>query len=171
MRQFFYILLLLLATTACHRVKPQSPANRQQDDSVRLATTIANVRLADAATAQCTAYAAKQAANFVLSDYGFWYQIRRHGGERMIEEGDHVEFCYESYTLEGTMIENVQTQVQVSRRETFFAVDVMLTELAEGDEITLIAPYYTAYGRDGDGKVPPLTNCLIILTNLHLINP
>ncbi len=169
-KQVCYILLLLLAVTACHRVKPQSPANRQQDDSLKIATTIANVRLADAAAAQCTAFAAKQEVSYVLSDYGFWYHIRRSGGEQMIKHGDHVEFCYETYTLDGVMIENVQAQVQVGKREIFFAVDEMLTELAEGDEITLISPYYTAYGRDGDGKVPALTNCIIVLTNLHRTN-
>lgn len=167
--KLFYILLIGLALVSCHKVKPQAPANQPQEDSLDMAASMVNFRLAEEANKQCTRFVQEADTAYVLSDFGYWYSFKHRGTGAEIKEGDKVELFFATTTFDGALIEDSQVQLTVGRRESFFCFDDMLSAAHEGDQLRLIAPYYVAYGRDGNELVPPLTNVLIEIKEIRIL--
>lgn len=173
MRHKLYILtLLIIAVCGCRRVKPQSPANRPSIDSLGLAITMVNLRMAEEADLTCTKYAQTCDSTFVLSEDGYWYHIIRNGDTSLSEalkEGMVVELHYCTYKLNGQLIEDTQQQIRIGKRETLFALDKLLPVLHEDEQAQLICPYYTAYGIEANNQVDFYTNCIIHLNKIQII--
>lgn len=159
---------MTIALSGCHRVKPQAPANRTNEDTTSQIASYINSRMVEEANKECALYVGRQSETYTLSDFCFWYCRNTRSGLPNLQKDDHVELFWETYRLDGSLIESAQRQTQVGQRDTFFAIDLLLEELSPGDEVTIVAPYYTAYGRDGNELVPPYTNCIIHITNILL---
>lgn len=160
--------MLLTIAPSCKRVKPQAPANIPKEDSTSILASQVNLRLAETANLECAHYVQQADTSYVLSDYGFWFCMNHRSGGTLLKSQDKIELLMETYLLDGTLIESTQQQIEVGRRETLFAVDLLLPDLAPGDVVTIVSPYYAAYGRDGNELVAPLTNCIIHLSNISL---
>lgn len=163
------LLLLCLIAVSCKKVAPQSPANRPAEDTVGIAASILNMRLAEAADNQVTAWVKQADTTYTLEDFGYWYCIYRHTNGTEIAEQQRVELFYTTTTLEGELIEDCQTTIQVGRRETLWAIDNILPMMRDGEAVRIASPYYTAYGKDGNDRVAPLQNCIIDIQNIHII--
>lgn len=160
---------LVVALTSCHRVGPQAPANRQEEDTTGLAMSLMNMRLAQAADQQVIAWVQQADTTFTLEDFGYWFCIYRRTDGAQIEEHQQVELFYTTTTLDGQLIEDSQTVITVGRRETLWAIDNILPMLHEGEAVRIASPYYTAYGREGTENVEPFTNCIIDIRNVSLV--
>lgn len=169
-RKYSIILLAAAALTGCKKVAPQAPANQPGSDTTGFAATMLNMRLAEAADRQVCQWVQQADTAYVLDSYGYWYCLYRHSDGEPIKDGDRVEIFYSVCTLDGQLIEDCQTTVQVSHRETIWAIDVFLTDMRDGEAVRIISPYYTAYGKDGNETVPPLTNCVIDITSVKIIH-
>lgn len=169
LRNITLLLLALTAMAGCRRVAPQSPANRQDDDTTGLAVSMMNMRLAEAADRQLTQWVQQADTAYTLDEYGYWYCIYRHTDGQPIQEHDRVEVFFRTSRLDGTLIEDSQLTLTVGRRETLWAIDVILPTLHDGEAVRIVSPYYTAYGREGNETVEPLTNCIIDITDARLV--
>ena len=167
--RFLILLFICLAALSCKRVKPQAPANQQKADTIGVSASIINMRSAEAADIQLTESVKHAATTYTLEDYGYWYCIYRHTEGDSILPQHKVEIFYTATTLEGKLLEDCQTIIQVSRRESLWAIDHILPLMREGEAVRLICPYYTAYGKDGNDHVPPLQNCIIDVTNTRIV--
>ena len=163
------LLLICLAACSCKRVKPQSPANQPTVDSIGMSASLINMRLAEAADIQLTEWVKHADTTYTLEDYGYWYCIYRHTDGDSILPQHKVELFYTATSLEGKLLEDCQTTIQVGRRESLWAIDHILPLMREGEAVKLICPYYTAYGKDGNDHVPPLQNCIIDITNTRIV--
>jgi len=64
----------------------------------------------------------------------------------------------------GALLEDITEETEVGKRVALYAIDYALPLMRVGETFRLLAPYYNAYGRDGNDNVPPLTNVTILLT-------
>lgn len=165
-QQLLYILLMALFCTACHRVKPQAPANRPPADEQALAATLANMHLAEAADKACTDWVKRSGLPFVQHPEGFWYLITQRNGTDSIHAGEAVNLHYITYLPDSTMLQDVQRQVHVGKRETLPALDKLLPELLTGQQVTILTPYYNAYADDAHEVVPHYSCCRIVVDNI-----
>lgn len=162
-----FFLLLLCLLSSCHRVKPQAAANKVQDiDSVAIGMTLVNMRLAEDADRQCTDYIQQADTTFTLDEFGYWYTLTKRTEGREIKKDDRVSVVFQTYRLTGELIEDSEKTITVGRREVLVAIDDLLASLHEGEEARIVAPYYTAYGKDGKDGVEPLVNCIIYLQKI-----
>lgn len=163
------LLLISLVLMGCHRVKPQAPANQQTADELTDEAQMINLRLADAADQAITEWVSRADTAFVHEDYGYWFTIRHGQPADTIHDQDRVEIFYRTTTLSGELIEDVQQELTVGKRESLWAIDHVLPLMAETDRAIIASPYYTAYGRDGNERVEPLTNCIIEINSVRII--
>lgn len=162
-----YILAAVLCLSGCHRVGPQQAANRGNDvDSAAMAMTLLNLRLAEEADLTCTRFVQQADTAFVLSDFNFWYTITRRSEGDEIQADDRVNLLMQTFTLDSTLIEDAELSLTVGHRQSLLVLDYALPLLREGEEATLIAPYYIAYGREGNEHVEPLACCIIRLSRI-----
>lgn len=172
--KWLLFLPLLLFLGSCHRLSPQAQGRLDtQEESEELSEEILlNMSRADSANDMCLEYVAERKdSSFVLSDMGFWYSITKRNESPRLSKGACVELLYESCFASGEMIESVQTATCVGNQETLLAIDLLLPNMAPGEEAIIVAPYYLAYGREGTDRVPPFTGCIVInLTNIYYCN-
>lgn len=162
-------LLALLAIIGCKRVAPQGAANLPHEDTTGMAVSMMNMRLAEAADRQVTSWVQHADTTYTLDEYGYWYCLYRHTDGTPIKEQDRVEIFFRTNTLDGQLIEDSQLTLTVGRRETLWAIDVILPTLKEGEAIRIACPYYMAYGREGNELVEPYTNCVIDILSTRII--
>ena len=169
-RTHIFVIALLIVTSACSRVQPQGAANKQEADSVAIALMQMNLQLAMDADKALTDFVKTSDLPYVLDLSNFWYYRQTVTEGREVKEGMRVEYSAEVRNLAtGALIEEVTEEVTVGKRATLRAIDICLGMMREGETYLLLAPYYNAYGRDGNEWVEPLTNVTIKLTAEHLI--
>ena len=68
------------------------------------------------------------------------------------------------YTLDSILVEDVTEIVTVGQANQMQAVNDALEQMTHGQEVTLIVPWYLAYGSTGTDAIAPYTNLRIELT-------
>ena len=102
---------------------------------------------------------------FVLDSHNFWYYRQTKTNGREVHIGMSVVYTAIVRNLAtGTLLEEITEEVEVGRRQTLRAIDACLPLMREGESFRILAPYYNAYGLDGNAYVPPHTNVSILLT-------
>lgn len=163
-RTHVLVILLLLITSACSRVKPQGAANKQEVDSVSMALIQMNLELASKADEALVDYVKESQLPYVLDLTNSWFYCLEATEGRKVKEGMRVEYTAEVRDLaSNALLEEVTEEVTVGKRATLRAIDVCLSNMREGETYLIVAPYYNAYGRDGNEQVRPLTNVKIKL--------
>lgn len=165
------VLMSAAILTCCRRTAPQAPSNHVRQDDPAVAMMIANMRLAEEADRVCTDYVKQSGNTFTLDETRCWYQVTgKNEAGRQLAKGDVVELMYSVFSLaDSTMIEDTQLQLEVGKRETLPCFDYMLPEFREGEQGVLVVPYYQAYGKEGNDKVPALTNCMVKINKIKII--
>ena len=166
-KRWLYILCMvcLMAVTACRRVRPQGAANRTEPDSTAIALMEMNFRLATEADHKLVERVQQENLPYVLDISNFWYYREAPTDGREVKNGMHVVYTATIRNLDtNALIEEVEEEIEVGKRVTLRAIDICLPLMREGETFRLLAPYYNAYGRDGNEQVPPLTNVSILLT-------
>lgn len=163
-----HIGLLLVATLllpCCGRVKPQGAANRQEQDSTELALMQINFLMALETDQLLVDSVRNSSLPYVLDNSNFWYcrEVKTNGQE--VQKGMRVDYTAIVRDLAtGALLEDITEDVEVGKRQTLRAIDICLHLMREGETFRILAPYYNAYGRDGNDYVAPLTNVSILLT-------
>lgn len=147
---------------ACGKTQPQRPTfkNRPQAaDSTVVALVEVNQRMAADADSRLARYATE---DYALQEEGYWVS-----GLHDIETGfsDSTQVCVrmQVYDTEGNMYEDRHETFCVGKTGDMRVLDPVLRQLHSGDSVSILAPWYMAYGSLGSQVVPPYTNVRIEL--------
>lgn len=162
----FPILGLLLLTSCRQETKPQRPTflNRVTEDTVATIDdefVLLNERMASDADQQLMAYASM---GYQRHEKGMWVK-GLHGHGDTISRDTTIRIHYEVMSLDSVPLSYMDSEEEVSlnQNELCTAIRAVLREGHQGDHITIISPWYAAYGTIGAGLVPPYTNVRIEL--------
>lgn len=165
----FFALVALLP--ACHKVQPQGAANKHEANPEQIALIEANMRLAEEADRIVVDSAKTSGIPYVLEECGFWYHKLLQTEGDSIRHGMEVEYSATIRNLEtGQFIADITEAITIGHSEAMPAIQYSLLYMCVGEEMTIIAPYYCAYGRDGKEGVPPLTNVRINIKANNIIH-
>ena len=155
---------------SCRRTAPQSPANKTHAEDPIVAMTLVNMRMTEEADKQCTEYVKHTGQPYVLTECSCWILRNKRTDGVLFKKGDTVALTAEISTLDSLMIENSEIRLEIGKNDALPCFDYILPLLHEGENVTAVVPFYLAYGKDGKGNVPPLTNCLITISDITLVN-
>lgn len=138
----------------------QSPSIRN-GQRVRTDTTILqlieiNQHLAEEADMQVARYS----EGYALSEAGYWTRGLR-VADKPLADGERVEMLIAIYGLDGTLYESVAQEQTIGKTEHAQAVVEVLQEMEHGQHVSILAPWYVAFGGTGAHNVPPYTNVRI----------
>ena len=167
MNKYIYIILVCtLALTACHRTKPQSPANRssKQPDSVAIALVMMNQRLAEEADNEVLKYVqANEPDSFVMGSSGYWYRRTIKTDNQKIEKTTQLDMHIVIYSIEGDMYLDSRESLKPDDPSLLFPVMETLTYMHLGESAELLIPWYAGYGNIGKANIPPYTNLRVTI--------
>lgn len=165
------VLLLLLATLTWGLVACQPQAQRarhlskeQEVDSTLLAHMQLNMRLSDAADRACSIAVEADSLPYTLDDYGFWYAKAITQAGEVLTVGQEVTLHIQISDLNSNLIADTKSCFVVGAGDLPLAVTRSLKMMTMGEQMKIIAPWYTAYGVEGTQLIKPYTNLLIIVT-------
>ena len=165
------VLVVLLAVLAKALVACQPTPQRvkhlsasQEVDSTLLAQMQFNMRMSDAADKACQMVIENDSLRYAQDDYGFWYaKIVARDGE-LLQQGQEVNLHIQLSELDGTLLADTKSCFTVGAGDLPLAITRALKIMNKGEQMRIIAPWYTAYGVEGTKLIEPYTNLLIILT-------
>lgn len=148
---------LLLPLASCRRTKPQSPSNRPEKDTVALNLLEMNQRYVQAAGNELAFYVKGQDKPYVLDDMGYWYYIAKKGSNRPATTVEQLQIRQQVYLLSDStqLCKDEHLTIAPGRKEVVDAVDMCMEYLHTGDSVSILAPWYLAYGQRGDDDVLP----------------
>lgn len=158
---------LLLPLASCRRTKPQSPSNRSERDTVALNLLEMNQRYVQAAGNELAFYVKDQDKPYVLDEMGYWYYIAKKGSTRPVTFMEQVQIRQQVYLLSDStrLCKDEQLAITPGRKEVIDAVDMCMEYLHVGDSVSILAPWYLAYGQRGDEDILPYA-CVRIEVNI-----
>jgi len=158
-----------MVCSACGRVRPQGAANKPQADSTAIALMEMNLKLAGAADQMLVDSVQASGLPYVLDLRNYWYYLTPVTDGDSVKEGMRVEYSAVIRDLRtGALIEDVTEEVEVGKGQALRAIDYTFPFMRERQQATILAPYYNAYGRDGNEQVAPLTNVKVTLKVLQI---
>ncbi len=163
--KFIVWIPVLAIVTGCHRTAPQSPAYRSGRKEVRVDSTLmkaieTNQHLAEEADRALSFYAG---SGFAQQELGYWTKGMA-AVERTLPPDSTVRVRRTVFTLDSLLLEDVTEEVTVGKAHQIQAVADALPMLEHGQTVTLLVPWYLAYGTTGTTAVAPYTNLRIELT-------
>lgn len=156
------LMMLLGILTCCHKTKPQLPSYKSgrttsNTDEQVLQLLELNRHLAEEADRQLVSYAKK---GYILLDNGCWVKGLI-PAESPLQTNETVHLWLRTYTLNDALIEDRHCTLTVGQSQEIEAVNAILTQMQHRSQISLIAPWYQAYGATGSEQIPPYTNIRI----------
>lgn len=139
-------------------------SEKQEPDSALMAQMAFNMQMASAADKACREWVNNDSAAYVLDDFGFWYAkiIRQHADS--LQTGEHILLHMQMSELDGSLVADVEEPVVVGSGELPMAINRSIKQMSRGEQMRIIAPWYTAYGTEGTRIIKPYTNLVITLT-------
>jgi hypothetical protein len=163
------VVLMLLALVAC-RQEPQKVrhiSQQEEPDSALMAQMAFNMKMAGVADRACSDWVKQDSLTYAQDDFGFWYSktIRLHADT--LQKGEvvltHIQVC----ELNGTLLADIQDYFPVGSSDLPIAINRSLKQMSRGEEMRVIAPWYTAYGAEGTALIKPYSNLIITLTTIE----
>jgi hypothetical protein len=163
------VLVLLMVLSSCQKTPPQ-PVRilgeaEETVDSTMVALVEFNKQMTTAADAQCAEYAKKEGLQYVLAKEGFWFCKTRTTEREFLTKGQVVNIRLQVYELNGQLIADVSETFEIgsASKPLPLAMDKALKMLRQGEQIQIIAPWYTAYGVEGIDEIKGYTNLKIVI--------
>ena len=158
-------LSLLAILASCTPQQPQRPTfhGRGQEvktDSALLQTMVLNQHLAEQADRDLTRFAGE---GYAQTELGYWAKTLR-VVDHPLQTDQRVLVHMQVFVLTGQQVEQVSEWMTVGQTECMQAVGDALTQMERGEQVSLIVPWYLAYGATGNEHVPPYTNVRVELT-------
>lgn len=156
----------LLLPIGCQRTQPQRPSNRSvaEVDSTELARLYFTQRMAEEANTALAQFVGQLDSAYVLDERGYWYRFveRNEQGEHLQKE-QQVLVHLLVFTLQNEALFDQQMLVKVGQGSVPAAVDNILLTMAAGERVSLLVPWYQAFGAIGNEQVPAYMNVRIDL--------
>ena len=153
----------LVVLTSCGKTQPQRPTFKNRPAAVKDSTVVAmvalNQKMAEDADSRLIPYVTE---DYALQEDGYWVS-----GLRDVETGfrDSVQVTarWRVYDTDGQLYEDRHETLTVGRTGEMRVLDPVLRQMHPGDSVSILAPWYMAYGSLGSQVVPPYTNVRIEL--------
>lgn len=157
-----YIALLLLGLAACKPTAPQRPTFKGQataEDSAFLQAVELNKHMAEQADAQLLKYS----DGYSLMEDNYWVKgLTSHTSD--LQDNDAISLHARFYRLDGTLVADHEAETIRGKIDDIQAIVLVTPLLARGDSVSLLVPWYLAFGSTGQGNVPPYENIRVELT-------
>lgn len=152
---------------SCQR-KPQQVRHlgqKQDVDSALIIQLQLNTQLAELADKTCqTAIKTDSTHQYTMDNFGFWYTKTIESYEDIIQEGQTIGIHIQISNLDGKLISDATLQTKINAGDLPIAISRSLKMMRLGEQMRIIAPWYTAYGVEGTSIIKPYSNLLITLT-------
>ena len=161
-----WVIGLLLLLVGCNKT-PQPVrhlGNDTQPDSLLMAQLYFNQRMINEADKQCLEYIKHDTLHtYAQDEFGFWYTILQHTTQDSLQKGQHLDMHIQIFELNDSLVADIKENLQIGSGELPMAINKALNNLRKGEQIQLIAPWYTAYGVEGTSIIKPYSNLRIVL--------
>ncbi|MBO7258589.1 MAG: hypothetical protein J6U94_00790 [Paludibacteraceae bacterium] len=144
---------LCVMSMGCGRTRPQAPANRPITDSITLGLIELNQRYAQQAATELAFHANKLEEDYVLDEIGCWYRIVEQTSQESVMSREQVGIHRREYALADSSVlyRDEVISVKPGKKEVMEAIDGLFQYLHPGDSVSILAPWFLAYGPKGDG--------------------
>lgn len=165
MKRLIIISCCLTMLMACNQknVKPQTPANAPEIDTVAQNLLYTNQMLVQQANLELSQYVKNSGLEYALHDKGFWYRRLVRTDEEQLQPEMTADIHYTVSLIDSTLCMDISCQIRVGKKEVPPAIDHSLQFMHRGEKYEILAPWYCAYGQKGENNVPAYTNVRIIL--------
>jgi len=165
MRKWIGIMSMELVMVACQPTKPQRPTfqGTAQVDTAVVQLLTMNQQMAQQADLQLAKMAGK---GYVLMDENYWVKNLYPQSDLLptLREGEYIEFQAEFYSLNGHLLTTHQASAKLGQVDEAQAIALVLTHLQRGQSVSMLVPWYLAFGSAGNADVPPYENVRIELS-------
>lgn len=165
-RGFWLLTIGLLAMVGCTQ-QPQPVrrlSEKQEPDSALLAQLAFNQQMGNAADKACSDWVKKDSATYVLDEFGFWYTKIVNQHTTPLQTGENILLHLQIAELNGPLLADIKEPFVVGSGDLPVAINRSLKQMSRGEQMRIIAPWYTAYGTEGTRIIKPYTNLVITLT-------
>lgn len=133
-------------------------------DSLMLMQMEFNNQMTAAADRQCLEFVQKDSATaYAQDEYGYWYAKSIASIGDSLKAGQNVMLHLEVSELNGDLLADVKRQTKVDSGDLPLAINQVLKMMREGEQMVIVAPWYTAYGVEGTELVKPYANLKIVV--------
>ena len=164
-----WIIAIAMLMVSCGHQAPQRPSQRKGEtpkaDSTQLALLELNQHLTETADAEILRIVQTQEEGYAQYERGTWVKMIDPGQTEQdrIQEGEECTVHMRVSSLAGTFYSDTEQTGKAGKYEFPAAIDANITEWHHGARMTLLAPWYAAYGIKGTAQVPPYENVIIEL--------
>jgi hypothetical protein len=155
----------LLAMVGCTQ-QPQQVRHlhdKTTPDSAVMAQIEFNMQMANAADKACSKKVAQDSLTYVMDEFGFWYTKTKKQSSEPLKSGEEVLLDLIMWELNDTLVADVQNYFIIGGGDLPIAITRSLKQMCRGEEMRIIAPWYTLYGIEGTSLIKPYTNLVITL--------
>ena len=163
--KIWVIVSLVLLMVACKPAPQQvRRLGEEKVDSLMLMQMEFNNQMTAAADRVCLEYVQKDSTiRYAQDDFGYWYAktITTYG--ECLKTGQNIMLHLQVSELNGELIADVKQQMSVDSGDLPLAINQVLKMMREGEQMIVVAPWYTAYGVEGTKLVKPYANLKIVV--------
>jgi len=165
MRKLVWVVIAGWALVACQRTQPQRPIVRGEvkDDPTVVQLLTLNQQKAAQADQQLAQIAPK---GYVLMEDNYWVKGLYAQDEHipLLQEGEYVDMKADCYSLTGELLMSHQATVLLSQIDDIPVIGLVLPLMQRGQKVSLLVPWYLAFGSVGNGRVPAYENIRVELS-------
>lgn len=159
----------LWAMVGCTQ-QPQSVrrlSDKQEVDSTLMAQMTFNMQMASAADRECSQWVQQDSAQYAMDEFGFWYTKTKKQYSDHLKEGEKVLIRIQMHEMNGDLLADIEEYLSIGSGDWPLVINRSLKQMSRGEEMRIVAPWYTAYGAEGTTLIKPYSNIIITLTTIE----
>jgi hypothetical protein len=123
-----------------------------------------NMHMSSDADKACREWVQQDSLKYTLDDFGFWYTKTTKNYADTLQQGEMATVRLQIAELNGKLLADVTEAFAVGAGELPTAINRSMKMMGKGEQMRIVAPWYTAYGTEGTNIIKPYTNIVITLT-------
>lgn len=139
-------------------------SEKQKPDSAMMAQMAFNMQMATASDDACSRWVKNDSNTYALDEFGFWYTKTINLYADSLQQGEQVWLHLQMAELDGQLLADVSEVFTVGSGDLPLAINRCLKQMSRGEQMRIVAPWYTMYGTEGTKLINPYTNLIITLT-------
>ena len=162
-------LLTIVLMVACTQ-QPQEVrklSEKQEVDSALMEQLAFSMRMADMADRECSQWVRQDSNTYAMDEFGFWYCKTKKTLNDRLENTNKSLIHIKIYELNGKQLLDTKDYYSIGEGDFPLVVNRCLRQMAYGEEMQIVTPWYIAYGAEGTTQIKPYSNLLIILTSIE----
>lgn len=137
---------------------------QQEPDSAMMAQMAFNMQMASAADNICSAWVENDSSIYAMDEFGFWYTKTIDLYTDSLKEGEQALLHMQIAEINGSLLADIEEVFTIGSGDLPLVINRCLKQMSKGEQMRIVAPWYTAYGTEGTTLIKPYTNLIITLT-------